>query len=290
MVKHKKEHHEEDEDEVSNKEKQQKYLQELQQRGKIRENLKHTLENMEYLQHEMSDITKSKFQAMNENLNETFKQISHPRELTLDAVGMKILSHSLKSQALKLSDLSKQYNYENFVTKLQDYYHIIDERGHSHPDSIDWTGLGNDVFKLLSSPVPLTTMVGPFQREEKQRKIGQKKKISQNEDDSKQFLPEKPQEIIQNGEENDDKNEATNQRVKRLLSCVRDFTDDVYNKKDGKIRRKTSQDEEGHKDFDVMTANENEVGFDLLKLLVDPTDDVQTIENFFDFSFLIKVS
>lgn len=29
--------------------------------------------------------------------------------------------------------------------------------------------------------------------------------------------------------------------------------------------------------------------FDLLKLLFDPEDHVQTVENFFDFAFLIKV-
>jgi hypothetical protein len=34
---------------------------------------------------------------------------------------------------------------------------------------------------------------------------------------------------------------------------------------------------------------QEQLPFDLLKLLVDPADNVQTIENFFDFSFLIKV-
>lgn len=252
---------------------------ELLQRGKIRETLKHTIENMETLQNDLTDLNKKKFQVMNEHLNETFEQISHPRELTLDAVGMKILSTSLKSQALKLSDLSKQHNFETLALRLKELFGVSEEGGRSSgrrasgaEDYIDWSTFGLEVQPILATPVPLTTMVGPFQKEERIRKAPVRRK--ENEEDNKNVGPEKPKEVQQNGEE--ELNEATNVRVQNLLTKVRDLT---YRRNSNKRKRSQEDDDE---------ASGDEVGFDLLELLVDPVDDVQTIENFFDFSFLIK--
>lgn len=257
-------------DDEENEEEQAKMLEELKKRGKIRENLKHTLENMEYLQNDLTDIKKSKFQAMNESLNQTFESIHHPRELTLDAVGMKLLSHSLKSQAIKLSDFSKKHNFESLTTKLKDYFCFVDEKGQAHIDRIDWGTLGAEVSKMMLTTAPLNTMVGPFHKQEKVRKPITKRKS--NEED-KFTQVEKPKEIIQTGD--DDKNEATNERVKNLITIVRALTDEINDQR--------------NTESSPSNLSDNDVGFDLLKLLVDPVDDVQTIENFFDFSFLIKV-
>ena len=38
----------------------------------------------------------------------------------------------------------------------------------------------------------------------------------------------------------------------------------------------------------VAEVSENKRPFNILELLVDPEDDVQTVENLFDFSFLLK--
>jgi hypothetical protein len=248
-----------------------KVSQDLAERWKIRQNLKGTLENMEYLQTELADIKKGKFQAMNDSLNQTFEKIHHARELTLDVCGQKMLSHSLKSQALKLSDLSKQHNFEALCLKLKDFYSVINEKGQANTDHIDWTVLGFEVAHIKPITTSFTTMTGPFQKEEKTRKPITRRKATN--EDEKNAPVEKPKEIIQTGDE--DKNEATNERVKKLISVVRNLTDESNE----------------HKSSSSPSAGGGgEIGFDLLSLLVDPVDDVQTIENFFDFSFLIKVS
>lgn len=118
---------------------------------------------------------------------------------------------------------------------------------------VDWTTAGVQLGRLINFCVPVTTMVGPLSKEEKVRKVAVRKPREAPETGAIQ----KPQEMT---EENADKDEATNGRVLKL-----------------------------HDEAITLNEQADGQGFDLLKLLIDPVDPVQSVENLFDFSFLMKV-
>jgi hypothetical protein len=197
-------------------------------------------------------------------MNEIFEGIEYVREMTLDATALKAFSKALRAQAFQLNDLSKQYNFETFVERLHNKF--IPETN----EFIDWVMLGHEVEKIFNCPlVPFTTMNGPFLKEEKVRKQIVRRKADDEMD--KHRAPEKGKEIIQN---DDDQAEATNARVQHLLQEVRN-----------RSKPKSSSRAGSSSQLDYGEAEP----FDLLELLVDPVDPIQTVENFFDFSFLIKV-
>lgn len=51
----------------------------------------------------------------------------------------------------------------------------------------------------------------------------------------------------------------------------------------------TNKRQENMKSKFKQLTEENNPEIDIIQLLVDPLDPVQTVENFFDFSFLLKV-
>ena len=91
------------------------------------------------------------------------------------------------------------------------------------------------------------------------------------------------------------------QKEKKLRAKpVRQVKEDIRNATTTKCEVLDNQDEE----TDIVTeatvkrqrilketvaeVSENKNPFNILELLVDPVDDVQTVENIFDFSFLLK--
>lgn len=119
-------------------------------------------------------------------------------------------------------------------------------------NNMDWTAAGLHIGQLMNFCVSADTMLGPLSKEEKIRKAPVRKAKEQLDS-----VIQKPQEISVEGADKDD---DTNERVTKLM----DVTNQLHETSHGK-------------------------GFDLLKLLVDPEDNVQSVENFFDFSFLVKV-
>jgi len=118
-------------------------------------------------------------------------------------------------------------------------------------NTIDWTVAGAKLGLLMNFCVSVNTMVGPLSKEEKIRKPAVRK--------AKEALDttvQKPQEVSAEGA---DKDEATNERVLKLYDEANQLNEETHGK-----------------------------GFDLLKLLIDPVDSVQSVENLFDFSFLMK--
>lgn len=114
----------------------------------------------------------------------------------------------------------------------------------------NWEKFGCEARMIFNSASSFNTMAGPIYKEEKIRKISVRR---QKEDNS--GVENTTGQVIENHED-DGNDEATNARVANLLHYLESL--------DG-------------------------APFDLLRTLVDPCDPVQSVENFFDFSYLHKV-
>eukprot|EP00595_Chromulina_sp_UTEXLB2642_P002183 CAMPEP_0196767474 /NCGR_PEP_ID=MMETSP1095-20130614/41544_1 /TAXON_ID=96789 ORGANISM="Chromulina nebulosa, Strain UTEXLB2642" /NCGR_SAMPLE_ID=MMETSP1095 /ASSEMBLY_ACC=CAM_ASM_000446 /LENGTH=117 /DNA_ID=CAMNT_0042135829 /DNA_START=1 /DNA_END=350 /DNA_ORIENTATION=+ len=106
-------------------------------------------------------------------------------------------------------------------------------------------------------------MTGPLYRQPKARKA-----IERKQKDAEDLSKIKTTAATLKYDENDEK-EATTTRKLKLKQIVTNMTN-TFN----------TQVESGERP--------KEGGIDLVRLLIDPHDPVQTIENVFDFSFLIK--
>lgn len=212
---------------------------------------------------DLSDAKKRDFEELRLKNNSIFLErdmsIRHTREQILDARNFSELVHANKLQASNLTNLSRRYDFDSFVVGLK---HLFTNQ---ETELFDWCALGTNVGALMF-PVPAcVTMVGPMRQEVKTRKayLHKGKEV---------YEEEKPEEVIQgkgmgggggsgggtNGEDGEEVDEATNSRVR----CT----------------------------FEEISKRVNEVEpmADLLKILVDHNDPVQTVENFFDYSFLVK--
>ena len=213
-------------------------------RRRLRKNLKDAIEDIQELQPVLADINHAdKFQEARGHLKVLFDNVENTRELKLDAVAVRELSFALKTQATKLNDLSRKYDFKSFAE-------AIVRLGRPDPSApFNWEWLGGELASVINFCPEFTTMIGPLKKEVKVRKPLVKKV---KEDGNVQTV--KPQEVENANESKND--EATNKRVKEIVK--------------------------------LCESKKNET-FDIFSLLVNPVDQVQTVENFFDFSFLIKV-
>jgi hypothetical protein len=167
-------------------------------------------------------------------------------------------SKVLKKMAANLEDNSRRYDFNSFSSALTDKFKD------RQSDLFDWTRFGIDCGALFLSAPPMTIMLGPISKPEKIRKIAEKKGPKQIHEEVK------PEELIQTAEEDD---EATNERIQTQSKHIQNLCYPEF-----KPKKKNEQ----------PPANATCKPFDLLYNLLDPVDAVQTVENFFDFAFLIK--
>lgn len=117
-------------------------------------------------------------------------------------------------------------------------------------EGINWEKLGSESRMLFNCVASFNTMVGPIHKEERQRKMA----VRRQRDDLSAVKVTTAEEVQNDADDGND--EATNARVTRMYELLDSF---------------------GGKPFD------------LLKILVDPVNPVQSVENFFDFAYLHKV-
>lgn len=227
------------------------YLEDQKARAKLRKVAKQSLSDIQDLRLYMKDVDSDKFSNLRGEWNNIFNKMEYTQELSIDAIGMKEFSLALRDQAQNMNDFSKRFSFDDLSSKIKHTYIMEDNF------TFDWESFGEKASMLFSFTPALTTMLGPISKEIKQRK---KSVRSAKEVDRSEAI--KPQEVIQ---EEGDQDEATSGRVSTLLETIRD------------------------KSFDEEDPDGRNKIFSVLNLLVDPLNNVQTIENFFDFSFLIKV-
>lgn len=117
-------------------------------------------------------------------------------------------------------------------------------------NGLNWDKLGCEARLVFNCAPSFTTMVGPIHKEERIRKIAVRRQR-----ENTAGVVNATSEVIENNEE-DGNDEATNARVGKMFEYL-----------------------------DSFGGGE----FDLLRTLVDPENPVQSVENFFDYSYLHKV-
>lgn len=222
----------------------------------IRRKLRRILDELHRKKSTLLDIKSGQrdFESILSLVRDIFHQdyMENVRELNLDAIITKELTMILKLQAQKLSDVSKPYELDTLFTSIR-------TTTKSNQSQLKWENLGLLVNELWTHSYSLTTLQGPIKQQQKVRAM---KRPREKDTD---FAAVAKADVLENKIGDDKIDEATNKRVQRLLEYLHDLENSNQSVQNGQ-------------------------NIDLLKLLVDPIDPLQTIENFFDFSFLIKVT
>ncbi|KAJ8607191.1 hypothetical protein CTAYLR_007355 [Chrysophaeum taylorii] len=124
-----------------------------------------------------------------------------------------------------------------------------------HEDGL-WLGLGREVSSLFRTVPRLDFLCGPLQKPEKVKKVAQRRS-KRNDDD--EDIQETQYETVDQSTKTKRQEEATNHRLQHLLHTLK---------------------AKGAKDSPV----------DVFDLCVNPESFHETVENFFDLSFLVKDS
>jgi hypothetical protein len=172
-------------------------------------------------------------------------------------------------KAITLDDMSRRCDFGGFSEAVQQAFRDPDT------DEFSWSKLGVSCGALFRSAPSLRFMYGPLNKHFKERKLP--KERTRKDDDYAQLerpdeIPEKKQRSAVAGaagavrdDDNDQTMEATFERIGQLITHL----DRVCSPADRKNAGRKGK------------AN-------IIQTLVDPVDPVQTIENFFDFAFLVK--
>lgn len=224
----------------------------LEKRREKRTKYVSQLSDMQKSRQETSDLNSNKFDHHFNQYLEISKDTEFTRELQYDASCLTELSVAVRNQASSMNDFSIRCSLQTLSTDLKRRFRTSDE------DRVfDWTRCGQFTRSMFSSIPAFATMLGPLHKEIKVRQVRQRQK-------GEAALTELEKEnmkakMVYQDDDDEKEQEATNERVQKLIQVVKDL------------------------------SKEN-ASFDVLQTLIDPMDPIQSIENMFDFSFLVKVS
>jgi hypothetical protein len=187
--------------------------------------------------------------------DDLFKKADHTREQLNDVLNLRELARASNVQADRLNESSFGYDFDAFATGLM-------ARFYDRPDmaaAFHWEKLGRDAGALFCAAPTFQTLRGGLLQPVKRQ--APRAPRAPREQASEVVVPMN----VEHGTGKADSSsgpidkEATNERVKVM-----------------------------HEYFNKNRANKKDALVNLVDILVDPSDPVQTIENFFDFGFLIK--
>lgn len=177
-----------------------------------------------------------------------FRRVDHTREQLNDVLNLREIALASTVQSERLCESNFGYEFDSFAIALRRRY--VEESNLS--GTFDWAHLGSSVSALFCGAPVFTTLRGGLMKPVKVRAA-----IKRAANDFSEIV--KPIHVAHDSavKERGDKHvEATNERVNFL--------------------------------FNHFHQRSQESRVDLLGLLIDSEDPVQTVENFFDFGFLVK--
>ncbi len=249
----------------------------LADRRKLRQELRNTHEFVLDNREELSKLHSELYVKVRRQNNETFKKLTHNREQYLDALTLKELARAANAQTIKLDDMGRRFDFATLAGVCKDTYDGS-ANSNDNSDGFSWSNLGNHVGKLFRSLPDVNVMHGPLSKVFVARKIAQRRERSAQEDlemvRPDEILTQSHSKSSANGgingdlsgeqqQDDDAEAEATNERINHLVNYL-----------------ETSASQ--------LKAKNKSARMDLLSTIVDPQDCVQTVENFFDFAFLVK--
>ena len=223
-----------------------------EERRALRQSQRQLLDRMQEKSEEMVQLDSEAFEEEREQNNLLFDQVKFTRELANDGDNLVVIGELATKRSAQLAHSVTQYSSAKIIEKLKvDYNRRKCSKG-------PWVALGNDVAHLYSAVPKMGFMVGILQSPEVQKEPKKKKQKQTQEDSSKLEATQYDTTDYsdkQSQSQEKKQEEATNKRLQNLL---------------------------GH-----MTA-QNGHDMDLVNLLVNPDKFSETVENFFDLSFLVK--
>jgi hypothetical protein len=224
-------------------------------RIKMREHLSSVVCNRDSI----AKINSDAFDIALRRQNELFEKTTHTREQLIDVTALKEIASAAKVQTNFLDDLSSRCDTTLLLESISKLH------GNRTAGTFDWETFGRDVSVHFRSVPSFLVANGPLSQEIKARKQVERKSAKDNE-------PIVRPDQVANTTKDDDGDdgedgaaESTNKRVQHLRKLL-------------ESKPVTTE----------VAGEEHVTQTDLLTLLVDPKDPIQTVENFFDFAFLIK--
>lgn len=182
--------------------------------------------------------------------------------LGIDSSTLKNLAVAVTKQTHRLGDDSSSFNFGALANHLQEEYSTLVSAadGPRGQHQFDWLKFGMAIGNVFNLFPKCNTMLGRLDIEIKHRKK------SESTRKSKEILVAENLEEIENkktksGDGESDDAEATNGRAAKLMQTL---------------------------SMKCSTSSSSSNSTSMLDLLVDDEDPVQTIENLFDFSFMVK--
>lgn len=179
-----------------------------------------------------------------------FQRVDHAREQLNDVLNLREIAWSSKQQSERLNESAFGYDYDSLSIVLQRKYIAREDS----TGRFSWDKLGKDASALFCSAPKLSALRGSLMKPERLRAAPSRRAPKEHAD------VVRPLEIQHGpGSKAGDgaaQAESTNERVNSL--------------------------------FSHFHRQSKEARVDLMSLLLDPVDAVQTVENFFDFGFLVK--
>lgn len=283
-------------DDMDESQKAEELEKENSQREHIRKRLRNILERVTKTKRAQLQFSaqntgyQTTFEAIADEVREIFKNEiaesgDHVRELKLDAVITLELSKISLSYFETLVQSGNKCDINTLFRVLKGNYNVEGDDGnrrHSSSSSRDIDSQGGNFlsYHLLGQAVmgsvfntnhAIRTMFGPIKQEIKER-VQKERKVTEKEDMKKVKTQNA---IMQENDGEEDQNDSTAARVKHMIEHVQPI---LYEGHDEGSAKKKAKDE--------ATSHQ----LDMLHTLVDPKDPVKTVENFFDFAFLLKVS
>lgn len=223
-----------------------------EERRRLRLEQRQLLHRIEERATELTSLASKAFEEERSRNNKLFKKVRYTRELGNDGENMAAISELATKRSAQLARSVSRYSAHRVADCLQRDYG-------SHSDGI-WLSLGRDVSALFRTVPRLDFMCGALQKPDKVKKpIQRKHRVAADMDD----VEETQYETVDYSERQDaaakKHEEATNQRLQHLLG-----------------------------ELDKLGARQSPI--DIMRLCVNPHSFHQTVENFFDLSFLVKDS
>mmetsp|Transcript_30588 Transcript_30588/g.98584 ORF Transcript_30588/g.98584 Transcript_30588/m.98584 type:complete len:305 (-) Transcript_30588:365-1279(-) len=223
-----------------------------EERRRLRKSQRQLLDRITTQGDEMVQLESTAYAEERDNNNALFQEVRHTRELGNDGDNLVVIGELATKRSAQLAHSVQQYPASKIVEKLKEEY----GRARGGP----WLGLGRDVGHLFAAVPELAFMCGPLQQPEKAAPPPKEKKKRQRatQDDSQleetQYETTDYSQAATMSTQQKKQEEATNRRLQTL----------------------------------VETMSSKEGDFDLMRLLVSPGKFSETVENFFDLSFLVK--
>jgi hypothetical protein len=213
--------------------------------------LESSINNAQFVADGTNEIDADAVNECRRKMNAQFNTITHTREQLQDAEVLKTLSRKVYVNSNKLSQNQSKYEFDTFTQSLLSRFNEPTSSGRSsQTPQIFWEALGRNVMPLFLTAPSYQGFASNIEKES--TKVEATRVMKAKEDLGPEMKPMLVHQSLEDSDSNE-LNEASSRRIQRLHETV----------------------QEAH-------------AFDLLSLLVDSKDAVQSVENFFDYAFLIK--